>query len=361
MDTNINDNVSHTDTHNNVNDSKESAGHSRSPVIIPIAGGKGGVGKTMLCANLAIALSRLGKETVAVDLDLGGSNLHSYLGLGNIYPGIGDYIKHRGTELEDYLVPVENDNLTFLPGDGVNPFMANIAYNQKKRLLTAIKGLNADFILLDLGAGTSYNVLDYFALSNHGILAATPEFPSVISILGFLKNFLFRRIEHALKKDSAVTRLLTDIYNRPMGDEPVTIPLLMDEISKTHPKAGETISALSADIRPGIAFNMGQSPDDLSVIKRLAGGMNKVLGVQADYIGFVFSDPRVATAIKNREPLLTVYPECLAAREIMQIARRIIKFQQQPVENSAQLLKQSTLDFYRKHHPDENKAPEIDT
>ena len=65
------------------------------PVIIPIAGGKGGVGKSLLTANLAIALSRMGRRTIAVDLDLGGANLHHFLGVANKYPGIGDFLVAR--------------------------------------------------------------------------------------------------------------------------------------------------------------------------------------------------------------------------------------------------------------------------
>ena len=52
-------------------------------VIIPVASGKGGVGKSIVTANLAVSLANSGYSTVAVDLDLGGSNLHSYLGLLN--------------------------------------------------------------------------------------------------------------------------------------------------------------------------------------------------------------------------------------------------------------------------------------
>ena len=63
--------------------------------IIPVAGGKGGVGKSFVTANLAVALAQRGHRTIAVDLDLGNSNLHSLLGLENRYPGVGEYL--RGT------------------------------------------------------------------------------------------------------------------------------------------------------------------------------------------------------------------------------------------------------------------------
>ena len=101
------------------------------PIIVPIAGGKGGVGKSFLTANLAAALAEMGHRTIAVDADLGASNLHSFLGLPNEYPGIGDFLKARTAELDEMLVPTTIPNLHFLPGEGRTPFMANIPHAQK--------------------------------------------------------------------------------------------------------------------------------------------------------------------------------------------------------------------------------------
>jgi len=122
--------------------------------IIPIAAGKGGVGKSFLAANLAIALAELGHRTIAVDLDLGGCNLHSFLGLPNRFPGVGDFLKARSAQLEELLVPTQAPHLSFLPGDGKTPFMANIAYAQKVKLIYHIEKLRAEYIILDLGAGS---------------------------------------------------------------------------------------------------------------------------------------------------------------------------------------------------------------
>jgi flagellar biosynthesis protein FlhG len=67
----------------------------------------------------------LGHRVIAVDLDFGGSNLHSFLGLSNRHPGVGDFLKARSAELDELLVSSDNPNLFFLPGDGKTPFMAN--------------------------------------------------------------------------------------------------------------------------------------------------------------------------------------------------------------------------------------------
>src|SRR5262249_3249095 len=98
--------------------------------IIPVAGGKGGVGKSFVTANLDVALAIRGQSTIVVDLDLGNSNLHSFLGLENRYPGIGEYL--RGTvdrSTAELVIPTGIPHLSFLPGDGRMPFMANITHN----------------------------------------------------------------------------------------------------------------------------------------------------------------------------------------------------------------------------------------
>ena len=84
--------------------------------IIPIASGKGGVGKSFIAANLAIALAKLGKQVIVADLDFGGSNLHTCLGIHNTNPGIGDFLRARYSKLEDLLVETENENLKLLAG-----------------------------------------------------------------------------------------------------------------------------------------------------------------------------------------------------------------------------------------------------
>ena len=82
-----------------------------------------------------MALARRGHKTIVVDMDLGGSNLHSFLGLSNRYPGIGDFLKAKTADLEELLVPTGTANLQFLPGDGRTPFMANIPHGQKEKLI----------------------------------------------------------------------------------------------------------------------------------------------------------------------------------------------------------------------------------
>lgn len=130
--------------------------------ILPIASGKGGVGKSLVAANLSIALAQSGKKVVLADLDLGASNLHLILGVRAVQQGIGTFLTNAEIEFEEVILPTDYPNLRFIPGDAEIPGMANLKSSQKAKLIRKLRTIEADYIIIDLGAGTSYNTLDFF-------------------------------------------------------------------------------------------------------------------------------------------------------------------------------------------------------
>jgi flagellar biosynthesis protein FlhG len=303
--------------------------------IIPIASGKGGVGKTFLTANLAFALAEMGHQTVAVDMDLGGSNLHSFLGFSNRFPGIGDFLKARTAELEEMLVPAEAPNLQFLAGDGMTPFMANIPYAQKIRLISRIVKLPAEYILLDLGAGTSFNTLDFFRLSRHGLVITTPEYPSIMSMLAFLKHFLLRVIEGNFTTNYKIREILRLLYKQPMNSQQSIIKKVLSKIAAADADAGEIVTAVFHDYRPRLIFNMGGHPDEVKIAEQIDYTLKDVLSIEADYFGFIFDDPKIRESIKKRTAFFPNYRKGMSSESIARIAERIVRFWDRPIKNSA--------------------------
>jgi len=332
---------------------KENGPGNSEGIIIPVASGKGGVGKTFVSANLAIALAELGHRVIAVDLDLGGANLHSFLGLANRHPGVGDFLKARTAELDELLVPCRTPSLHFLPGDGKTPFMANIAYAQKIKLISRIRKLPADFILLDLGAGSSFNTLDFFRLSPRGILVTTPEPTAVMGMLVFLKNFLLRAIKREMVRYHAVNGMLQELYKLPMAAQTLSIRMLHQKIADEDPQAGELVGQIYQNCRPRIIINMGENPDDSKMAFKISQTLGDILSIEADYFGFIFRDRSVLSAIRSSNPFLPYYPKSLAAENITRIASRIVKFWNRPVEDSAALLfNHVQKDYNNRQHSD---------
>jgi len=316
------------------------------PEIIPVASGKGGVGKSFLTANLGFALGEMGHRTVAVDMDLGGSNLHAFLGLSNRFPGIGDFLKARTAELEEMLVPTEASNLRFLSGDGMTPFMANIPHAQKIRLISRLVKLPAEYILLDLGAGTSFNTLDFFRLSRHGIVITTPEYPAIMSMLSFLKHFLLRVIEGNFTTHYRIREILRLLYKQPMNGQQAIMKKVFSEIAAADAEAGKIVKEVFQNYRPRVVFNMGSHPDEVNIAVKIDAGMKDILSIEADCFGFVFEDPSVRESIRKRIAFFPNYRAGMVSESIARIAERIVKFWDRPVRNSAHHVLSHTRELY---------------
>ncbi len=307
-------------------------------MLIPIAGGKGGVGKTFLAANLGIALAEQGKDVIVADLDLGGSNMYSFLGLTNRYPGIGDFLKTKSADLQEMLVPTGAPRLRFLPGEGRTPFMANLAHVQKRKLISRIVKLPCDYLLLDLGAGTTFNTLDFFLLSDHGIIVTTPEYPSIMNMMSFLKHLILRAVEKKFSRNFRVREGLKAAFNKPITDERLDIPSIRAMVEAVDPASVQAVDKLCRKYRPRVVFNMGDHPDEILVTEQVSQGLRDILTMEVDYFGFVFRDPNVRQSINRKELFFPNHKTSLAAGNIAKIAERILRFGDSPVPESARLL-----------------------
>src|SRR4030043_927762 len=168
-----------------------------------IGGGKGGSGKSFITANIGICLSKLGVRVILIDADLGGANLHTFLGISPPSLSLSDFIKKRVSRLQEVLIPTGIPNLQLLTGaqDLLNAADAKSA--QKRKLLHSIQGLESDYILVDLGGGNALSVLDLFLMSDGGILVVTPEPTSIENTYRFLESAFYRRLRQAVSSFSA--------------------------------------------------------------------------------------------------------------------------------------------------------------
>ena len=302
--------------------------------IIPIASGKGGVGKSFLTANLSIAIAKLGYSTAVVDLDLGGSNLYTYLGMPNKYPGIGDYLKGKKVRFRDLLVRTETSNLKYIPGDGRTPFMAGISYAQRQILLGELKRIPARYVLLDLGSGSTFNTLNFYGIAHKGIIVTTSEVPSIMNFLAFLRNFMFYIIVKAVSHNKKVLKILITAFRQPIKSKPLSVKSLLNKISDIDSNLAIKAHDLCRNYRPRIIVNMGDSFDELKVLRRIDDVLKTRLSIEADYFGFIYYDDVVRRSVQNSKTLFSRYPDCIASKSIKHVARRITKIWDQPVEKS---------------------------
>ena len=125
----------------------------KSSKIWAIGGGKGGVGKSLMTANLSICLALMGHKVIAIDLDLGGANLHTCLGIPIPDKTLSDYLDRKTMDLSELQTPTLIENLSIISGAKDSLGIANMKQAQKTKILSTLEKFNADFILLDLGGG----------------------------------------------------------------------------------------------------------------------------------------------------------------------------------------------------------------
>lgn len=320
-----------------------------SGTLIPVGGGKGGVGKSLTAANLAAALAGLGKRTILIDLDLGGSNLYSYLGLPNSNPGIGDYLMTKEGGLADYQVTTPYPGLSFIPGDGRTPFMANLAYAHKIKLAREIRRLEADYIIVDIGAGTSFNTIDYFSLAPLGMLLTTPDSPALMNLLAFLKSFLLRNIIARIKHIPQTEKLIRTIQRQTVSSALLTVDMIRKRLQEISPQAAQEADQVIHTFRPRVVFNLADSPDDMLIARSVEQAARKQLSLPIDWFGLLFHDLRVRQSVRRRSLLLRDESDSLYARGISQLAQQVIDSWDRRSEMSFELLQASVNSFAQRH------------
>ena len=293
--------------------------------ILPIASGKGGVGKSSIAVNLAITLARKQKKVILADFDLGGANLHTLLGIKNNHAGIGNFIYKQTASLSSLIQPTQTEGLSFIVGDCLYPGTPNMDYFTKCKIVKELNSLDADYIILDLGAGTTYNTLDLFLLTHNSILVTTPELTSVLNAYSFLKAGVFRFFMRQFSSKSDERRAVDEfIRNSPNGSE-AGFTDLIEYLSGLFPESiVPAIEELKA-FRPQVIVNMGQTLKDLEMAKRLRALSIKKLNTNIDFIGFLPKDDKISLSVAKRTPLALWEPDCEFVKAIDQCAGRILQ------------------------------------
>ncbi len=217
--------------------------------IVSIGSGKGGVGKSILAANLSMLLAKRGKRVVLADLDVGGADAHILFGMLNPPRTLTDFIDRRVERLDEVLQPISaHPFLQLLPGTGDTLATANLPYAKKKRLIRHFAQLQADVIVVDIGAGTSYHALDFFLMADHYVTVATPDPTSVLDLYRFIKLAAIRRVLSAFLSRDAVSEALSE---RDFS----SIEEVIQAVAETDPNAREVASRTLQGFQPYLIVN----------------------------------------------------------------------------------------------------------
>lgn len=283
--------------------------------IIAVGGAKGGIGKSVFSANLGVFLSRMGKRTVLVDLDLGGANLHLHLGETSLPNSINDFLLQRAFKLEDIMVETKYGPY-LIGGDGSQLGAANINFSLKLKLLRSIRMIDADYIILDLGSGSSFNTIDFFLAADYGLVLTTGDPSSYLNAYIFIVVSLIRKLNRLcsresteVAKDAEFMRLIEEATLSKNGKRVKTIAQLIERVKREQPQYLSMIHRTLEKFRPYLVVNMVESDADaMPVAERIREVARRMLSIDVQYLGALPYQTEIRSSTRELVPVVAKSP-----------------------------------------------------
>ena len=274
--------------------------------IVSIASGKGGVGKSVVAANLSLLLARQGKQVVLADLDIGGADCHLLFGLLAPPLTLTDFMNRRVARLDEVAQPLAaHPRLRIIPGTGDTLATANMAYARKKRLIQHVREMHADVIVADIGAGTSYHALDFFLMADYHLAVATPDPTSVLDLYRFIKLAAIRRVLSLF--------LTRDVMAEGLADRDFSsVEEVLEAASRTDESGRKTAEMTLRTFQPGLILNRvsGRSRVNVLQLKKL---LKEYVGGDLTLLGEIPDDAAIEQSVRNYRPVTETDPSSPSA------------------------------------------------
>ncbi|MEA1935384.1 MAG: P-loop NTPase [Thermodesulfobacteriota bacterium] len=295
------------------------------PKIWAVGGGKGGVGKSTVSVFLAFWLARMGKRTILMDIDLGGANLHSLMGINNPPRTLNDFITRKYESLEDICIDTEVKNLRLICGASEILSLANPLFAQKLKIIQGASRLDADYIVFDLGAGTSFNVLDFFLIAHKKIVVMTPQPTSIQNSYAFIRNAVYRRLNRLSSQNPSLQALIKIAMNTKNELKVQTIKELLQVIQELSGKeVMESLQKEIAEIQPAVITNMVENPTDKNAGRIIKLVAEKYLMIHPVDLGGVAYDRRIYTMVSGMIPLTKLEQSSEAVASAYEIVVKLL-------------------------------------
>jgi flagellar biosynthesis protein FlhG len=308
------------------------SGDDRSPPKGPgagqvwaVGGGKGGIGKSFLVANLGAVAATLGRRVILIDVDLGAANLHTCLGVrGGSRVNLSDYLEDRVADLEKAAIQTPIPGLRLILGALGHVGARETTRAQRSELLRAVRALPADLVILDLAAGTERATLDFFLVSDCSFVVTTPEPTAIENAYGFLRASYYRRLGHALSSSSVRDLLRVAMDQR--NERGIRTPAdLLEEIERLDPREGQGFRRVLEEFRPRLILNQVRSPEEVKMGFSIRSVCRKHFGIDVEYVGYVNFDNAAWRSVKERRPLVLAYPQSDGSLYIRRILKKILE------------------------------------
>jgi len=287
-----------------------------------VGGGKGGTGKSLVTANLGLNLAQAGHRVCLVDADLGTANLHTFLGLDSPKRTLSDFIERKVDNVHELIVWTDQNNLALISGARDIVEVANLKFVQKVKLFRHLQNLDFDFVLIDLGAGTSFNVVDFFLITDIGIFVTSPEPTAVENTYRFIKSFYYRVMSRSIKNHN-LKEIVEDALRGRRGRQVHNPIELLETIDRENPETGAAIKEELASFRLKLIVNQVRTSNDFKIGRFMRSALLKYFGLQMEFVGSIVFDDKVWQSIRLRSPFMAQFPGSMAAQNLRAICESL--------------------------------------
>jgi flagellar biosynthesis protein FlhG len=294
------------------------------PVIWAIGGGKGGVGKSILSTLIALNLAKNAQKTILMDADFGGANLHTLLGIKNVPRTINDFIQKKYKSLQEICIDMEIDNLQVLSGASDILSLANLKFAQKTKIIQGISQLDADHVIIDLGAGTSFNVLDFFLIADNKIVVLTPQPVSIQNAYAFVRNGVYRKLSRLTSQKNSLLAMVQSAMD-PNNDLKVkTVNALLKRVELEGSREDAALLRREIeDIQPILITNKTRNSKDKAAARIIQLLAEKYLMIHPVSMGGIAHDTHINAMVSRMIPLIHIEDSSVMVQSVKEIAERI--------------------------------------
>ena len=289
----------------------------RPACVIAVGGSKGGVGTSVVAANLALYFASIGRRVLLVDADPGGASLHTL---------VGAPVQSRPPPERPALArPVETQiqGLRLLAA-GLDEGLRGHRGAGRKELARVVAGADADYVVLDLGKCTTRGAIDTFLGADLALLLTLPEPTALESSYRFVRRAFLRYLQRSVV-DSA-TRLALMRRARELGGAPAPVDLWRSLEDDGDPLA-EVVRDAMERFHPNVVISQTRLRADLELGEQVRSAVRRRLGIAIEYLGHVEYDDTVWSCVRSRRMLLIESPGTKASKNVEKVARRLLALQ----------------------------------
>jgi flagellar biosynthesis protein FlhG len=311
--------------------------------IIAVGGAKGGVGKSALAANLAVGLALLGQQVVLADLDLGGADVHLYLGVKSLPKTWNDLLDKKVNSIEDIITPTAFEGLKLIGGDSSKLGSDNLPYSQKRKIMRHLREIEGDYLILDLGGNTSYNALDFFLFADHKIVISGTEPASILDSYSFVKVAFYRFLERFFSEHNSLKELGQKIKDGSWEQsKELSLEHIFNEVRQRDESAYNKIRKQHDQFRVSLVVNMAENRKDFQIAESMQRVLKEKCFLNVGILGTIPFDKLARRAARSFTPIIVEYPKCQTSKAIHQMLAAILLDRDQRL-NRAELLQKTNL------------------